>query len=49
VLPFTWFGCQTWSVTSRRKRRLKVSENRVLRGDEVTGDWRKLHNEDLRG
>ena len=49
MLPFAWFGFQTWSVTSRRKRRLKVFENRVLRGDEVTGDWRKLRDEDLHG
>jgi hypothetical protein len=37
----------------REERRLKVFENRVLRRvyepkrDEVTGEWRKLHNEDL--
>jgi hypothetical protein len=37
----------------RKERRLKVFENRVLRGifgskkDEVTGEWRKLHNEEL--
>jgi hypothetical protein len=41
-------GCETWSLV-----RLRVFENRVLRGifgpkrDEVTGGWRKLHNEDL--
>jgi hypothetical protein len=37
----------------REERRLRVFENRVLRGifvakrDEVTGEWRKLHNEEL--
>jgi hypothetical protein len=47
------YGCETWSLTLREKRRLRVFENRVLRGmfgarrDEVTGEWRKLHNEEL--
>ena len=42
-----------WSLTLREERRLRVSENRVLRGifgqrsDEVTGEWRKIHNEEL--
>jgi hypothetical protein len=46
-------GCDTWSLTPREKRRLRVFENRVLRRafgpkrDEVTGEWRKLHNEGL--
>jgi hypothetical protein len=46
-------GCETWSVTLREEHRLRVFQNRVLRrmfgrkGDEVTGDWRKLHNEEL--
>jgi hypothetical protein len=45
--------CETWSLTLREERRLRVFENRVLRGifgpkgDEVTGGWRKLHNEEL--
>jgi hypothetical protein len=44
---------ETWSLTLREERRLRVFENRVLRGifgsrrDEVTGEWRKLHNEEL--
>jgi hypothetical protein len=44
----------TWSLTLREEHRLRVFENRVLRGifgpkrDEVTGEWRKLHNEELR-
>jgi hypothetical protein len=42
--------CETWSLTLREKRRLRVFENSVLRrilglmGDEVTREWRKLHN-----
>jgi hypothetical protein len=46
-------GCETWSLTLREEHRLKVFENRVLRRifgpmtDEVTGDWRKLLNEEL--
>jgi len=45
------YGCETWSFTLREKRRLRVLENRVMRTifgpktDEVTGEWRKLHNE----
>jgi hypothetical protein len=47
------YGCETWSLTLREERRLRVFENRVLRRlfgpkrDEVTRDWRKLHNEEL--
>ena len=45
--------CETWLLTLREERRLRVFENRVLRRifgpkrDEVTGEWRKLHNEGL--
>jgi hypothetical protein len=45
--------CQTWSLTLREEHRLRAFENRVLRRkfgpkkEEVTGDWRKLHNEEL--
>ena len=45
--------CETWSLTLREESRLRVFENRVLRGifgakrDEVTGEWRKPHNEEL--
>ena len=51
ILPVV-YGCETWSHTLREERRLRVFENRVLRifgpkRDEVTGKWRKLHNEDL--
>jgi hypothetical protein len=47
------YGRETWSLTLREKHRLRVFENRVLKrifgpkGDEVTGEWRKLHNEEL--
>jgi hypothetical protein len=52
-MPVVFYGCETWSLTLRDKRRLRVFENRVLRRifgpkrDEVTGEWRKLHNEEL--
>jgi hypothetical protein len=51
--PVVLYGCETWSLTLREKHRLRVFENRVLRGifgpkrDEVIGGWRKLHNEEL--
>ena len=53
LLPVVLYGCETWSLILREERRLRVFENRVLRrvfgpkGDEVTGEWRKLHNEEL--
>ena len=46
--------CETWSLTFRLESRLRVFENRVLRGifgakrDEITGEWRKLHTEELK-
>ena len=52
ILPLVLYGCATWSLALRGERRLRVFENRVLRGilgpkrDEVTGEWRKLHNEE---
>ena len=48
ILPLVLYGCETWSLTLRQERRL-----RMLRGIfgpkryEVTGEWRKLHNEEL--
>ena len=53
ILPVVLYGCETWSLTLREERRLRVFENRVLRRvfgpkrDEVRGEWRKLHNEEL--
>jgi len=53
ILPVVLYGCETWSLTSREERSLRVFENRELRRifgpkkDEVTRAWRKLHNEEL--
>jgi hypothetical protein len=53
ILPIVLYGCETWSLTLREERKLRVFENMVLRRifgprrDEVTGDWRRLHNEEL--
>jgi hypothetical protein len=53
ILPVVLYGCETWSLTLREVHSLKMFENRVLRrifgpkGDEVTGEWRKLHSEEL--
>ena len=47
------YGRESWPLIMWQERRLKVFENRVLRElfgakrDEVTGEWRKLHNEEL--
>ena len=55
ILPVVLYGCESWSLTLREERRLRVFENGVLRRifgpkrDEVTGEWRKLHNEELKG
>jgi len=51
ILPVVLYGCETWSLTLREECKLRVFENRVLRRvlgskmDEVTGEWRRLHNE----
>jgi hypothetical protein len=53
ILPVVLYGCEAWSLTLREERRVKVFEKRVLmrvfgpRRCEVTGEWRKLHNEEL--
>ena len=53
ILPVVLYGCETWLLTLREERRLRVFENRVLRRvfgskmDEVTGERRKLHNDEL--
>jgi hypothetical protein len=53
ILPVVLYGCETWSLTLREEHRLGVFENRVWRRifgptrDEVTGGWRKLHNEEF--
>jgi len=51
ILPIVFYGCETWSLTLREERKLRVFENMVLRrifeprSDEVTGEWRRLHDE----
>jgi hypothetical protein len=53
ILPVVLYGCETWSLTLREEHRLRMFENRVLRRifgpkrNDVTGDWRKLHNDEL--
>ena len=53
ILPVVFYGCETWSLTLREERKLRVFENMILRRifgprrDEVTGEWRRLHNEEL--
>jgi hypothetical protein len=48
ILPVVLYGCETWSLTLREERKLRVFENMVLRRmfgprrDEVTGEWRRL-------
>src|SRR5215475_14240226 len=54
IQPVVLYGCETWSLTLREEHRLRVFENRVLRRvvgpkrDEVTGEWRELHNGELK-
>jgi hypothetical protein len=53
ILHFVLYGRETWSLTLKEERRLIVFENRVLRSifgftkDEVTGEWRKFHHQEL--
>jgi hypothetical protein len=53
IFPVVLYGCETWSLTLREERRLRLFEDTVLRRlfgpkrDEVTVEWRKLHNEEL--
>jgi len=53
IWPVVLYGCETWSHTLMGERGLRVFENRVLwrifgpNRDEVTVEWRKLHNEEL--
>jgi len=47
------YGCETWSLTLREERKQRAFENKLFmrvygpKRDEVTGEWRKLHNEEL--
>ncbi|KAJ4441371.1 hypothetical protein ANN_11226 [Periplaneta americana] len=53
ILPIVLYDCETWTLTLREELRLRVFQNKVLRKifgakrDEVTGEWRKLHNTEL--
>jgi len=53
ILPVVLYGCEAWSLTLREERKLRVFENMVLRRifgprrDEVTGEWRRLHNKEI--
>jgi hypothetical protein len=53
ILPVVLYGCETWSLTQREEHRPRLFENRVPRRifgpkrDEVIGEWRRLHNEEL--
>jgi hypothetical protein len=52
ILAVVLHGCEILSLILREERRLRLFENRVLKRifgpkrDEVTGEWRKLHNEE---
>jgi hypothetical protein len=53
ILTVVLYGCETWASTLREEQRLRVFKNSVLRRifgpkrDEVTADWRRLHNKEL--
>jgi len=53
ILPVVLYGCETWSITLREERRLKLFQNRFFRRlfgpkrDEATKEWRKLHNAEI--
>jgi hypothetical protein len=52
IFPVVLYGCETWSLTLREERRLRVFENGMLifgPKSEEDGSWRKLHNDELRG
>ena len=53
ILPVVLYGCETWSLTLREEKKLRVFENMLLRRifgprrDELKGEWRRLHNKEL--
>jgi len=55
ILPVILYGCESWSTTLAVEHTLRVFENKVLRKvygpkrDEMTGEWRRLHNKELHG
>jgi len=53
ILPVVLYGCENWSLTLGKERKLRVYENRVLRifgpkRNEVTRECRKIRNEELK-
>jgi len=51
IFPVVLYGCETWLLTLREELRLRVFENRRMfepKRDKATGEWRKLHNEELK-
>jgi len=55
ILPVVLYGCEAWSLTAKEERKLRVFENMVVRRifgprrDEVTREWKRLHNKELNG
>jgi len=55
ILPVILYGCESWSTTLADEHKLRVFENKILRKiygpkrDEMTGEWRRLHNDELYG
>ena len=53
IMLLVLYGCETWSLILREERKLRVFENMALRRifgprrDKVTGEWKRLHNEEL--
>ena len=53
IILLVLYGHETWFMTLKDEHRLRVFENRVLKRifgpkrDEVTGEWRRLHNKEL--
>ena len=53
ILPIVLYGCEIWLLTLREERKLRLFENMVLRRifgprrDDVTGEWRRLHKEEV--
>ena len=53
ILPVVLYGCETWALTLRDEHRLRVLENKLLREilgakiNEITGEWKKIHNAEL--
>jgi hypothetical protein len=53
ILPVVLYGCGNWSLTLKEEECLRVFKNSVLRKilgprmDKGTGEWRRLHNEEL--